>query len=71
MPSVFPATNKRRGGTKTVNYVLPNGRTTGAVVTGPGTAGTLNLKIRMLPVASRNKTDVAKRTSVAQTGVWF
>lgn len=73
MPKVNPSATKAggiAGGRRSVQYVDIKGRTHDAIVTG-GSGANLDLRVPHLPAASRLKTAVAKRTTLAQTNVWF
>lgn len=61
---------RQNGQRRTVEYRNVDGTHMAAVVTG-GSGSSLNLYVPHLPIAQRNKTAVAKRTNMTQTGVWF
>ena len=74
MPKIALSTTKanRRAGARhgnTVVYTKPNGTSVTAKVVG-GSGNTLNLRLPHHPQANRELTNVARRTTLTQTGVW-
>lgn len=75
MPKPNPPASKtgRRAASRfpnTVTYRAANGHTFEAKIVG-GSGTSLNLRVPQYPVASRELTGIAKRTSRTQTNVWF
>lgn len=55
---------------RTVNYVNVKGSTVTALVVG-GSGATLDLRVPHIGAGNREKTNIAKRTAMTQTNVWF
>lgn len=71
MPRQNMSTTKTGEANRTVHYINVKGVSMLAKVTG-GSGTSLNLRVGSnYPPASREKTGIAKRTSLTQTNVWY
>lgn len=70
MPRPNYSTGKTTGNHRTVNYTDIKGRNRTAEVTG-GSGTSLNLRVPHITKANSIKTGIAKRTTLAQTNVWW